>query len=390
MQTIYFDFNATTPLDPQVREAMLPYLADIYGNPSSIHRIGRQARALLDEARERVSKVWRCKPSEVIFTSGGTESNNLAVFGAARRLCHRGRHLITSMVEHPSVLECFDYLERKEGFEVSRLPVDRVGRVSLDTLAETVRADTILVSVMAANNEVGTLQPVAEIGAFCRERGIVFHTDAAHWFGKEPFFDINQFNADLVSVCAHKLHGPKGSGALYIRSPLRLDPILLGGSHENEVRAGTENLASIIGMAEVMERFVTIPVFPRDKLLALTNRLIYAIDSLAYRGVVLRGSQKYRLSNTVAFTAQGCDSLSLLAGLDLEGICASSGSACSSGSLEASHVLKAMGVNNQEAHSLVRFSLGRTSTLKEAEQVEKTLPELINRVQQVQETRNCV
>ena len=383
MQTIYFDYNATTPLDPEVRKAMLPFLEDVYGNPSSVHHVGRQARAFLDEARERVARLWVCKPSEIVFTSGGTESNNLAIFGVARLLRAKGRHIITSAIEHPSVLGCCEYLEDKEGFEVSRLPVDSVGRVNLETLEDLVRKDTILVSIMAANNEVGTVQSVAEIGSFCRERGIIFHTDAAQWFGKEPFINIHQFNADLVSVCAHKLHGPKGSGALFIRSPLHPDPILFGGGHENERRAGTENLAGIAGLATALEQFTKTPVFPREKLLALTNRLVYAVDSLAYQGVILRGSRKYRLSNTVAFTVRGCDSITLLAGLDLDGICASSGSACSSGSLTPSHVLKAMGVPKEECHGLVRFSLGRDSTLREVEQVEKALPKLINQVQRV-------
>jgi cysteine desulfurase len=218
---IYFDYNATTPLDPQVRAAMLPFLEEIWGNPSSVHQIGRRARALLDDARDRCAAVLGSKGSEVIFTSGGTESSNLAIFGTARLLREKGRHLITSSIEHHAVLHGFNYLERHEGFTVTRLPVDATGRVSVDDLRRALRPDTTLVSVMAANNETGTLQPVAELGALCRERGIIFHTDAVQWFGKEPFADIHQFNADLVSICAHKFHGPKGAGALYIRSPLR-------------------------------------------------------------------------------------------------------------------------------------------------------------------------
>ncbi|MCW5556517.1 MAG: cysteine desulfurase, partial [Verrucomicrobiae bacterium] len=238
---IYFDYNATTPLDPAVREAMMPFLDGVWGNPSSVHQIGRAARAALDEARYRLSGLWKCRPSEVVFTSGGTEANNLAVLGAARRLRAqgRGRHLLTSAVEHPAVLHAHRQLQRLEGFEVTELPVDAAGRVDPQSVAAALRPDTLLVSVMAANNEVGTLQPVAEIGALCRERGVCFHTDAVQALGKRSFEDIHQFQADLVAVCAHKFHGPKGAGALFIRSPLQPESVVVGGGHENERRAGT-------------------------------------------------------------------------------------------------------------------------------------------------------
>ena len=257
------------------------------------------------------------------------------------------------------------------------LPVDREGLVSPDSLAKAIRPDTILVSIMAANNEIGTIQPVAELGAICRQRGVVFHTDAVQWFGKEPFDDIHQFNADLVSICAHKIHGPKGAGALFVKSPLQPAPILLGGSHENERRAGTENLAGIIGLVEALERFVRHPVFDRERLAPLTDRLLHLVDHLP--GVQFVGSRERRLANTVAFVVEGSDSLPLLAGLDLEGICASSGSACSAGSLEPSHVVEALGVDKELANSLIRFSLGRESTLAEVEHVESILPEVIRR-----------
>jgi cysteine desulfurase len=236
---------------------------------------------------------------------------------------------------------------------------------------------------MAANNETGALQPVAELGALCRARGVVFHTDAVQWFGKEPFADIHQFNADLVSVCSHKFHGPKGAGALFIRSPLHPDPILFGGGHEHERRAGTENMAAIIGFAEATARFLKTPVFAGKNLLLLTQRLAALIATLQPLGVTLRSPHAGRLANTVALTARGCDSISLLAGLDLEGICASSGSACSAGSLVPSHVMLAMGVPPNEANSLVRFSLGRESTLTEVEELTRVLPEVIARVQEV-------
>jgi cysteine desulfurase len=382
MQTVYFDYNATTPLDPQVRAVMLPFLGEVWGNPSSVHHVGRQARALLDEARERAAKVLGSKPSEVVFTSGGTESANLAILGTARLLKSKGRHIITSAIEHHAVLRCCEYLAQREGFEVTFLPVDREGLVSPGSLAKALRPDTILVSVMAANNEIGTTQPVAELGALCRQRGVLFHTDAVQWFGKEPFDNVHQFNADLVSICAHKIHGPKGVGALFIKSPLQPTPILLGGSHENERRAGTENLAGIIGFVEALERFVRAPVFDRERLAPLTGRLIQLIDRLP--GVRFVGSRERRLANTVAFVVAGSDSISLLAGLDLEGICASSGSACSAGSLEPSHVVEALGLEQRLANSLIRFSLGRASTLEEVEHVERVLPEVIHRAQPAQ------
>ena len=377
MLKVYFDYNATTPLDPSVRDAMLPYFGEIFGNPSSVHSVGRQARALLDEARERSAQVLHCKPSELIFTSGGTESINLAIFGIARLRQNKGKHIITSAVEHHAVLHCCDYLEKKEGFEVTRLPVDLDGKVSVESLERAIRPDTILVSIMAANNEIGTVQPTAELGKVCQERGVLFHSDAVQWFGKEPFENIHQFNAELVSICAHKFYGPKGTGALFVRSPLHPDPILFGGGHENERRAGTENLAGIIGFTEALERFVRRPVFSKEKLSPLTERLINVIEKID--GAHFVGSRSGRLVNTVSLLVRGSDSIALLAGLDMEGICASSGSACSAGSLEPSHVISALGVERNLAHSLVRFSLGRESTLEEVERVECVLPEVIKR-----------
>lgn len=377
-RTVYFDYNATTPLDPAVRAAMLPFLDEIWGNPSSVHHLGRKARALLDDARDRAAKLLGAKPSEIIFTSGGTEANNLAIFGTARLLRSKGRHLITSAIEHHAGLHCFDYLEKHEGFSVTRLPVDADGRVSPDDLRRALRPDTTLVSIMAANNEIGTLQPVAELGAVCRERGIIFHTDAVQWFGKEPVANIGQFNADLVSVCAHKFHGPKGAGLLWIKSPLHPDPILFGGGHENERRAGTENLPAIIGLAAALEKFISPPVFDRAALTPLTDKLRAAIEKID--GCEIVTPRSGALANTVAFTVRGADGIALMAGLDMEGVCASSGSACSAGSLEPSHVILALG-RREAANSLVRFSLGRASTPAEVDYVCAVLPEVLRRAQ---------
>ena len=386
MRSIYFDYNATTPLDPDVRDAMMPFLDELWGNPSSVHHIGRKARAHLDDARDRASKVLGCKPSEVIFTSGGTESANLAVFGAARLLRSKGRHLITSAIEHHAVLFSCEYLAKKEGFELTVLPVDSTGHVSPESLEQAIRPDTILVSIMAANNEIGTIQPVSELGAICQKHGILFHTDAVQWFGKEPFETIHQFNANLVSICGHKFHGPKGAGALFIKSPLQPDPILFGGGHENERRAGTENLPSVIGFVEALERFVKKPVFAREQLNPLSNRLIKAAESI--EGVQFVGSRDQRLANTASFVVQGADSIALMAGLDMEGICASSGSACSAGSLEPSHVITALGLKPELANALVRFSLGRDSSAAEVEFVEEVLPYVIHRAQRLDNRAN--
>ncbi len=376
MKTVYLDYNATTPLDPEVKEVMLPFLGEYFGNPSSIHRVGRKARAILDDSRERVAQVWKCKASEVVFTSGATESVSQAICGTARFLKSKGRHLITSAVEHHAVLHTVEYLVNKEGFELTTLPVDAEGRVAPQNLYSAIRDDTILVSLMAANNETGAIQPVDELGAICRQRGVLFHTDAVQWFGKEPFESIHQFNADLVTICGHKFYGPKGSGALFIKSPLLPDPILFGGGHENGRRAGTENLAAIAGLVEAIERFVPSPVFDRCKLESLANRLCAMNE---FDGINLVSPLAKRLANTASFTVPGIDSMTSLAALDLNGICASAGSACSAGSLNPSHVLSAMGRNDNEANSLIRFSLGRDTSEEEINNVLATFPDFVHR-----------
>jgi cysteine desulfurase len=381
LRTIYFDYNATTPLDPLVREAMLPLLGDVWGNPSSLHHVGQQSRALLDDARDHAAVVLGCSPNEIIFTSGGTESNNLAIFGMARLLAPKGKHIITSTIEHHAVLQCFDCLEKREGFSVTRLPVDKEGRVSPEDLKKSFRPDSTFVSVMAANNEIGTIQPVAELGALCRERGIVFHTDAVQWFGKEPFACIQQFNADLVSLCAHKFHGPKGAGLLFVRSPLLPHPILFGGGHEHELRAGTENLAGITGLTRALELFVPKPVFADPKIFSFASDLTGFIKSLP--AVRFVGSLVHRLPNTVSFVVEGVDGISLMAGLDIEGICASSGSACVAGSHKPSHVIKALGLDPLSL-SLVRLSLGRENSSDEVNLFKNALPEILLRLRKFQ------
>ena len=379
MKPVYLDYNATTPLDPSVREAMMPYLGEIFGNPSSIHVLGQNARAHLHRAHERAASVLGCSPMEVVFTSGGTESNNFAILGTARSLRARGRHLITSSIEHHAVLDCFNYLEKHEGFAVTRLPVGMDGRIAIKDLEAAFRPDTVLASIMAANNEIGTLQPVAEIGAACRARGVVFHTDAAQWVGKEPFNGVESFNADLLSVCAHKFHGPKGAGLLYVRSNLTPHPILLGGSQQEYLRAGTENLAAIAGLTEALERFVPKPVFDQSQIAPLARRVIEMVKSLP--GCKLVSPENGRLVNTISFVVKDAESVVLIAGLDLAGVCASSGAACSSGVLEPSHVVAALGFSPELANALVRLSLGRETTEADIAHLEQVLPEVVQRAQ---------
>ena len=379
MRTIYLDYNATTPLDSEVKKVVMAALDEDWGNPSSVHHVGQRARALLDDARDRVAATLKCKPSEIIFTSGGSESTNLALFGVARLLRDKGRHIITSQVEHHAVLHPCEYLANNEGFEVTFLPVDSVGMVAVESVREALRPDTILVSIMAANNEVGTLQPYAEIGKLCSDKGVIFHTDAVQCFGKLPIPDIAHFHADLVSLCSHKFHGPKGAGLLYVKSPLLPHPILHGAAHENDRRAGTENLPAILGLAEAIVRFVPTPPFPDNKISLLADRLISGLDAIDAAFFLGERDPSLRLFNTVSFFVEGSDSIALLSALDLEGICASSGSACSSGSVNPSHVVKAMGVNENGSNSLVRLSLGRSSSAEEIDFVLNALPCVIDR-----------
>jgi len=374
---IYLDYNATTPLDPAVRAIFLEALNSSWANPSSIHQPGRQARARLDEARERVAGWLKCRPSEITFTSGGTEANNLAILGTARALAPRRRHLICSSIEHHAVLQCHRHLARNEGFSLAELPVDSTGRVDPADLQRCLRPDTALVSVMAANNETGVIQPVAELATLCRNAGVTFHVDAVQWFGKQPFGGVEEWGADLVSACGHKLHGPKGVGLLYCRSPLPLAPVFQGGSQENDRRPGTENLPAIVAFSEALPRLGDPPVFECVPLREWTGRLATLLRGL--EGVTLAGSSAPRLGNTVAFTVNGTDSLTLLANLDLAGVSASSGSACSAGSLEPSHVLQAMGYPVSLASSLVRLSLGRENTESEIDSVSSLLPGIIER-----------
>jgi cysteine desulfurase len=378
---IYLDHAATTPLHPEVLEAMLPYLTEHFGNPSSIYASGRRARQAIDEARETVAAFIGAAPREIVFTAGGTEADNLAIKGAAWAASANGRHIITSSVEHKAILHSCQVLQRS-GFEVTYLPVDRYGRVSPADVADAITEHTILVSVMAANNEVGTIQPIAEIGAACRERRVLFHTDAIQAAGHLPL-DVDALGAGMLSLAAHKVYGPKGVGALYVRRGTSLLPQVQGGSQERQRRAGTENVAGIVGFARALQLLE-----PRRAAADLRDRLIAGLTSL--RGVTLTGHPIERLSNSASFVVDDVEGGDLVAALDLEGIEVSTGSACTSGSTEPSHVLLAMGIDPLLAHGSLRMTIGRGTT---ADQVERTIAvttDVIGRLRDVMAPRVVV
>jgi cysteine desulfurase len=359
--SIYLDHAATTPLRPEVLEAMLPYLTDHWGNPSSIHASGRRARQGLDDARERVARLLGAKPREILFTSNGTEADNLAVKGAAWAASGRGRRLVTSSIEHKAVLHSCGVLDR-QGFQATYLPVDRYGRVEPADVAAAITDRTTLVSVMYANNEVGTIQPIAEIGAICRERRVLFHVDAVQAAGFLPL-DVDRLGVDLLSLGAHKLYGPRGAGALFVRQGTALLPQLSGGSQERQRRAGTENVAAIVGFARAVE-LIQADAGARDvgnaRLAGLRDGLIAGLTALP--GVSLTGHPAERLPNSASFAIDGIEGGDLVAALDLEGIEASTGSACTTGAVDPSHVLLSMGIDPELAHGSLRLTVGRSTT----------------------------
>ena len=378
MKRIYADYNATTPLDLQVLDAMLPYLREHFGNASSVHVFGRETRAAIDDARVRLAKMLGAEESEIVFTGGGTEADNTGIFGVARALRKKGRHIITSSIEHHAVLHACQYLEKSGECEVTYLPVNSDCLVDPGDLGKAIRKDTVLVSIMSVNNETGTIQPVKELAAVCRERGVTFHTDAVQSFGKEPV-NVNDWGVDLLSIAAHKFYGPKGVGALFARRGTKIDPLLFGGSHENERRAGTENVAAIVGMARAAELATAKMGEEQCRLFGLTERLG---EEIARRigGAHRNGHAKQRIGNTINFSFEGCEEEGLLLGLDLEGVAVSSGSACAVGSLEASHVLKAMGLSHELARAAVRFSFGKGNTAEDVEYILEALPKVIQRL----------
>jgi cysteine desulfurase len=380
MKRIYADYNATTPLAPEALEAMLPYLREHYGNASSVHVFGREARAAIDDARVRMAKLVGAQESEIVFTGGGTEADNAAIFGVARASRKRDRHVVTSSIEHHAVLHACQYLEKSGECEVTYLPVSRDCLVDPDDLRKAIRSNTVLVSVMSANNETGTIQPVQELAAICRERGVPFHTDAVQSFGK-VLVNVSDWGVGLLSIAAHKFYGPKGVGMLYLRRGTKCDPLLFGGSHENERRAGTENVAAIVGMAKAAELATGKMADEQTKFFDWTEKLAGEVTK-RIRGAHRNGHPKLRIGNTVNFSFEGCEEEGLLLGLDLEGVAVSSGSACAVGSLEPSHVLKAMGLPHELARAAVRFSFGRESTAEDVTDSLAALARVIERLRQ--------
>ncbi len=354
----YLDCNATTPLAPEALEAMLPFLREEFGNASSIHGIGRRARSAVDDARDRFGALLGVKSHEIIFTGGGTESDNLAILGLARSRADEGRHLVTVATEHHAVLHAFDYLEKHEGFEVTRLGVDAAGRVDVAELRDVLRENTTLISVMSANNETGTIQPVTEIAAAARERGVAFHSDMVQSFGKLP---LELAGMTAASFAGHKFYGPKGAGVLFLEAGVPLTTLHFGGFHENQRRPGTENVAAIVGMVTAAELAMRDFESEQEREAQLRDELwagIREIVPTARRN----GSASGTLGNTLNVSFPGADGETLLIGLDLEGVAVSSGSACMVGSVMPSHVLLAMGVPMAEAQATVRFSLGKMTT----------------------------
>ena len=372
---IYLDYNATTPLCDPAREAMLPYLGRHFGNPSSVHAAGRDARAAIDNSRDKLAGLLRVKPHELIFTSGGTESCNLAVLGLARRQSSRAAHIISAKTEHHAVLNAVEHLEKHENVEVTWLNVARDGIVDLDQLSKSIRPDTRLVSIMAANNETGVIQPMREISQICHEHGVLLHTDMVQAFGK---MDVDLSLVDAASFAAHKFYGPKGVGFLYLRSGLSIQPIMFGGAHENERRPGTENVAAIAAMAAAAEWTLRDRESEQERQAELRDDLWTRI-SQNVPDAKQNCQNAPRLANTLNVSLLGLESEMLLIALDLEGVCASSGSACMVGSVVASHVLLAMGLPIDRARSAVRFSLGKWTTADEIKRAGDAMRKIVDR-----------
>jgi cysteine desulfurase len=373
---IYLDYNATTPLCEPARRAILPFLEEKFGNPSSIHAAGREARAAIDDARDGLANLLGAKPHELIFTSGGTEANNLAILGLARSRAARGKHLISAKTEHHAVLNAVEHLEKFEGFEVTWLDVSENGLIDLNQLADSIRDDTVLVSIMHANNETGLIQPLREISEICREHGVLLHSDMVQSFGKISGEAVSL--VDAGSFAAHKFYGPKGAGLLFLRSGIPIEPIQFGGAHENQRRPGTENVAMIAGMAAAAEFVQRDREFEQARQRKLRDQLWQEISG-QIESVVLNSDANCRLANTLNVSLPELDSETMLMALDLEGVCTSSGSACMVGSVLASHVLLAMGLPLALAKSAIRFSLGKHTTAEEISTTAGIVSEIVQR-----------
>lgn len=380
MLSAYLDNNATTRLDPRVLDAMSPFFLEDYGNASSIHGFGQKARAAVESAREQVAWLLKARPEEVIFTSGGTESDNTALRGVAALHSSRGKHIVTTTIEHPAVLRMCEQLE-KEGFRISRVGVDEDGVVRLEELKETLAEDTILVSVMYVNNEVGSIQPLQEIARWTRGRGILFHTDAVQAVGKISV-DVQELGVDLLSLSGHKFHGPKGTGALWVRKGVDFQPLMVGGTHEKRRRAGTQNVPGIVGLGkacqiavESLEDFQTRVRRLRDR---LESEILQKIP-----GTVVNGTVTRRAPHVTNISFEHVQGEALLVALDFEGIAVSTGAACSSGSVAPSHVLTAMGLTPERVEGAIRFSLSRMTTQEEVDATLRVLPGIVTRMREL-------
>ena len=377
MRNVYMDYSATTYVKPEVLEEMMPYFTEKFGNPSSFYGISRETKRAIDKAREQVASTLKCLPEEIYFTGGGSEADNWAIKGIATAHRKKGNHTITTKIEHHAVLHSCEFLE-KFGYEVTYLDVDKEGFINLEELRNAITDRTILVSIMFANNEIGTIQPIKEIGEICREKKVLFHTDAVQAVGNVPI-DVKEMNIDLLSLAGHKVYGPKGIGALYIRKGVRIDNLIHGGAQERNRRAGTENIASIVGIGKAMEIAENNLKEHTEKLTKLRDRLIDGLLKIPY--TTLNGPRgEKRLPGNVNVRFQFIEGESILLSLDFKGVCASSGSACTSGSLDPSHVLLSIGVPHELAHGSLRLTLGEDSTEEDVDYVIEVLPPIIQRL----------
>lgn len=378
--TIYMDNAATTKPRKEVIGKMLPFITENYGNPSSIYKIARENKNAVDEARDNIAKAINANTNEIYFTAGGSESDNWCLKGVADSYSGKGKHIITTAIEHHAILHACEYLESK-GFEVTYLPVDEYGIISMEDLKNAIREDTILISVMFANNEIGSIQPIAEIGKLAHEKGIVFHTDAVQALGHVPI-DVEEMNIDLLSASGHKLYGPKGIGMLYIRKGIKIKPLIHGGAQERNRRAGTENVPGIVGFGEAC-RLANEELDKESKrLIALRDKLINGILT-AIPHSRLNGHPTKRLPGNVNISFEFIEGESMLLLLDMKGVCASSGSACTSGSLDPSHVLLAIGLPHEKAHGSLRLTLGHFNTEEEVDFIIKELPPIVARLREM-------
>jgi cysteine desulfurase len=376
MQNVYLDYAATTPTDPEVLEVMTPYFTEFFGNPSSIYSFASKSRAAIEKARGQVAAALNALPEEIFFTSSGTEADNWTLKGVFEKLRSKGNHIITTQIEHHAILHTGEYLEKLEGANVTYLPVDEEGSVRVADLEAAVTDKTILVSVMFANNEIGTIQPVKEIGALCRKKGVLFHTDAVQ-AAAQMDIDVKDLSIDMMSLSAHKMYGPKGTGALYLRKGLKLENFIHGGAQEKGKRASTENIAGIVGMGFAIEKMKARLSQEKPRISALRDRLIEGVLKTIPHAKLNGAQGEKRLPNNTNFSFIGIEGETLLLDLDAKGISASTGSACTSGSLDPSHVLMAIGLKHEEAHGSLRMTLGRGTDDAQVDYILEVLPEIV-------------